>query len=145
MSRILNPNNINASFWRYPSFALSECLDIIIKNKFIKEDDIPKGVYLDIKDFFKLVLGAKTPKSDVNPLTCIANYRIASSAYRHSIKVDETMDVDQGLKKLSQTFDSLDNPRNLSSAEVEEIKMLKTFFDQIFHTAEMETYERRVS
>lgn len=145
MSRVLNPSNIEVSYWRYPAFAMAEGLDTIIKNKAIKKGDIPKGIYLDIQEFFKLVLEAQAPGSGVNPLACIASYRIASGAFRHFKTDEEIKDIDSGLRSLWETFKKLEKPRNFGEKEVLDLIDLKSFFYQIFRAAESETYEKRVS
>ena len=98
--------------------------------------------------FSKMTLGQKIRElREANGMfqRQLASILEIGDGFLSKIESDQKALKREHLKTLSKTFDSLNNPRNLSNAEVEEIKTLKTFFDQIFYTAETEIYERRVS
>lgn len=147
MSRIVKSRNIKASHWRYPALVMSESLEKIINKGTMQKEDIPRSVYMDIKEFFDMVAKAKSNAKSKNPMACIANYRIAANALRISSPAlaKDRKELDKQLHEYALIINKLGTSFTPSPSELNTLNNLKEFFKQLFDIGDVESYESILS
>lgn len=126
---------------------MSESLEKIIEKGKIQKEDIPKSVYMDIKEFFDMVSQAESNTKSKNPMACIANYRIAANALRSSSPslAKDRKELDKQLKEYIAIINKLGTTFTISDVERSTLKHLKEFFKQLFNMGDVESYESILS
>jgi hypothetical protein len=146
MSDTISVDVVGPSYWAYVATVMAECLEEATRSKQVRVGLVPRGVYSDAKEFFRLVLQSVGNGVPDNPPASLNAYVIAADALRNSSdSFPRTREeLGQRLAHYSELIDHLGQPRNLTTEEIEIATSLKEFFERLAQAGESEVYERTV-
>lgn len=146
MSQTVPAGIMSGSYWAYVASAMVDGLGQILGQQG-SPASIPRRVYVDAKEFFRLAIEGAGNTVPTNPSASIANYIIAADA----AKIEVTSEAQRAqLEARLQEFASLlrkleDGVGPADAKETASAVALKDFFAGILHEAELEAYERAVA
>jgi hypothetical protein len=144
MSQTVPAEVVTRSYWAYVAAAMVNGLTRILDQN-ASPEAIPKRVYADVQEFFKLALEAAGDGLPQNPSASISNYIIAAGAARAVPQPPEDRaDLLARLEHYSSVVNKLEAGEPLTKTENEAAATLKEFFLQVQHEAEAEAYDRVV-
>lgn len=137
------------SHWSYMAAMMAKSLGIIIEKRKIEPGDIPAGIMVDAKEFFRLVAQTILVASPENPPASMRAYVIASlTVHAHSPLCHYTVtkaELEKLLLRFGDFVECLEKPADLKETEVETAKELQQFFLQLHQRGEAEDlYKRRM-
>lgn len=143
MSDTLSIDVVGPSYWAYVATVMAECLEKVCHTKRIAPHLIPKGVYRDAKDFFRLVLESAGDSIPENPPASLNAYVIATDAIMSSAhSLPNTREgLGDRLEEYAELVDRLNTPGPLTADEVETARALQSFFAKLAQAGEAEVYE----
>lgn len=144
MSETISVGVVGPSHWSYMAAVMAQRLGVVVERRRLEAGDIPKGVYLDAKKFFHLVLEEVDGEPPENPPASINAYVIAADAVRGAQSVPAAQDVKQSLREYSGLLSGLQTPRDLTVDELNTAGALRRFFLQLRKAGQIEAYERRI-
>jgi hypothetical protein len=145
MSETMSVGVVGPSHWAYTATVMAECLGEFIKEKRVFANEIPKGVFLDAKDFFKLVLQAIRGSIPDNPPASINAYAIATDVVCNVSSVpSDQKQLDDLLSGYANLVVGLASEHELNDEELKKIVSLKEFFDRLARDGENEMYEQAI-
>jgi hypothetical protein len=146
MSETISVGVVGPSHWAYTATVMAECLDEIVKAKNVIPNEIPRGIFLDAKDFFQLVRQATRDTIADNPPASINAYAIATDVvYSVSATPSNQEQLDTILEEYADLVEELEKPHKLSGTEIEKLIPLKEFFERLAQEGENEMYEQTIS
>ena len=147
MSDTLSIDVVGPSYWAYVATVMADCLEEVYRTKRIEPNLVPKGVYRDAKDFFRLVLESAGDDIPENPPASLNAYVIATDAIMSSAhSFPNTREaLGDRFEEYAELVDRLNSPRQLTSDEVETAKALNSFFAKLAQAGEVEVYENTLS
>jgi hypothetical protein len=106
---------------------------------------IPRRVYSDAQDFFRLALEAAGDTLPTNPSASISNYIIAAGAAKALPQPStDRAELQRRLQEYAIVVNQLQSGQNLAEHERRIAVTLKDFFAQVQREAEAEAYNRVV-
>lgn len=137
MSNILIPVK-SAGHWAFGASAMSRSLKRVIHKKSIEEDDIPKGIYSGMKDFFSFFL-QDTPRARTDE-----NYKIALSVLKTMKNPPKTSREKNDLIKVIALFvEDLGVPHSLTPEKIRVAQQAQEFFSLLSQKGEEEKMNER--
>jgi hypothetical protein len=144
MSQTVPVDVVSRSYWAYVASAMADGLGGMLERG-EKPSVVPRRVYSDAKEFFRLALEAAGDTVPQNPSASIANYIIAADAVR---AVQHNQTDRTALRKCLEGYQQLVERLECSDAfkpeEAAVANELKDFFLELEQEAEAETYDRIV-
>ena len=144
MSQTLSVGVVGPSHWAYMASVMADRLEQIAIVKRTAAAEIPRGVYSDAREFYKLVLEAAGVGTPVNPPASINAYALAADAVRAASANASRADVEHTLGKQKALLDNLQESRELSEDDLETLSSLHAFFLWLKQEGESDAYERGV-
>jgi hypothetical protein len=143
MSDTLSVDVVGPSYWTYVATVLAECLERVAKTGRVQPDLVPKPVYKDVKEFFRLVLQSVGDEVPDDPPASLNAYAIAAEAIRRSSMQSPATREALGarLSEYARLVNRLSKPGELKENELEAVKSLQGFFVRLAQEGEAEVYE----
>jgi hypothetical protein len=125
---------------------MAQRLEKIANLKRVERDDVPKGIYSDVRELFRLVLQAADDVLPENPPASINAYVIALDAMMGAFQpLPKTRhELKDRLEEYSRLIERLGQSHTLDEQEVQTTKSLQKFFFKLHQDGESEAYEHRV-
>lgn len=137
---------VGPSHWSFMAATLAEYLGNMLEGK-PQRASIPRGIYADAKQFFKLVEQAlRRNGAPENPPASIKAYVVASDAARNASgpHPPSPQDIEKSLNMYIDLVNRLQNLQQLEGEDAHVAESLKKFFDQLYRDGESEAYEAGV-
>jgi hypothetical protein len=145
MSQTVPVDVVTRSYWAYVASAMVNGLAQILDSQVAPTVAIPRRVYVDAHQFFKIALEAAGDVVPNNPSASIANYIIAADAAKVVVQSEaDRAQLQTRLLQYATLLNKLENGAAPLQGELETARQLKEFFAQVQHEAEVEAYERVV-
>ena len=143
MSQTVPAGVTSGSYWAYVASAMVDGLDQIIGHH-ATPASIPKRVYVDAKEFFRLAIEGAGNTVPTNPSVSIANYIIAADAAKIEVTSEvQRVQLEARLQEFAGLLQKLERGAGPTGEnETASAVALKDFFAGILHDAELESYER---
>lgn len=143
MSQTVPLDVVSRSYWAYVASAMVEGLDRVLQQQQATTAPIPRRVFLDAQEFFKLALEAAGDALPNNPSASIANYIIAADAAKVIVQSEaDRVQLQTRLVLYSALLNKLETGGPLlQEEELETARGLKQFFAQVQREGEAEAYE----
>src|SRR5436309_2500997 len=84
MSDTISVDVVGPSHWAFVATVMADCLEEVARLRSTRSDLVPKRVYSDAKEFFRLVLQSVGSGVPDNPPASLNAYVIAADALRNS-------------------------------------------------------------
>jgi hypothetical protein len=145
MSQTVPVEVMNRSYWAYVASAMVDGLDQILHHDVAPAMAIPKRVYVDARDFFKLAIEAASDDLPRNPSASISNYIIAAGAAKILVQsIEDRAQLEARLNEYALLIAKLQAGMPPVGGDVQAATALKEFFAVVQQEAETESYERVV-
>jgi hypothetical protein len=146
MSKTISVGVVGPSHWSYMASIMADRLGRIAETKTIEPSKIPRLVYTDALEFYRLVMQAAGDDPPDNPPASMNAYSIAADGVRASAP-DQSSTPEEIHKTLADhlsLLECLTKQRPLDEHELETVKSLRRFFLWLKSEGETEAYERGV-
>lgn len=144
MSETLTVGVVGPSHWAYTAEVMAEHLAGVIGARRTKPELLPAvaGVYLNAKNFFKIVLEAAGGTDTSNPCASLANYKIATDTVLDCVRptLSTSKEVNDRLRRYAAFVDRLNDSCDLEPDDLHEAEEVLSFFNQLARDGEDEDY-----
>ena len=131
-------------YWTYMAAVLVESLEHVIRLKRLPANAVPKGVFSDAQEFFRLAVQGSAGIGSEDPTASLNAYLIVADVVRESSpKLRKHDDIETSLEEWADFAKTLRKPRSLNNKELQLARTLREFFRQLQEEGEAEAYERR--
>jgi len=146
MSETMSIGVTGPSHWSFMASVMAERLEKIGSRKRVEREDVPKGIYSDVRELFRLVLQAADDSLPDNPPASMNAYVIALDAMTGAFQpFPKTRgELKDHLEEYSRFIEGLGQPHTLTPLEAQTAESLRKFFLKLHQDGESEAYERRV-
>jgi len=148
MSETMSIGVVGPSHWSYMACVMAERLKKIGTLRKVERENVPKGIYTDVREFFHLVLQAVDDVLPDNPPASINAYVIALDAMTGAFQplpIPRTRhELKNCFEEYSRFTEALEQPHTLNDQEVQTAKSLEKFFLKLHQDGESEAYAHRV-
>ena len=143
MSQTVPVDVVGRTYWAYVASAMAEGLGQMLQHG-AEGSVIPRRVYTDAQEFFRLALEAAGDAVPSNPSASIANYLIAAGAMPAQKEPVDRPALETFLKEYAQFLQRLQLGKPLRSDDSKVAHELQQFFVQVQEEAEAEAYDKIV-
>ena len=144
MSQTAPADVVRRSYWAYVASAMAEGLGQILNHE-ATSTAIPRRVYVDASEFFRLALEAAGDALPANPSASISNYIIAADAASAlPARPDSRAALRTRLEEYAALLSKLQGGTPVSDDDESTAAGLRDFFVKVQQEAEAETYDQVV-
>ena len=141
MSKTISVGSVNASYWSYMSVVMAEWLEQALNARRFDFEPIPKGVYSQAREFFRLAQQASTDAME-NPSASISAYITASNAINSAApSAPDDQELGKSIKVFADFVERLSDPAKMTPNDLQLVKPLREFFLQLYENGEVLNYE----
>lgn len=135
---------VTPKFWGFTASAMAKHLEVVIAAKAIKPERLQRGVYLHAKGFLHDCLQAAPDARPKNPVSTLANYKIAADAVLNCATPALTSNAEilERIRQYAELFERLGEPSSLplAEADLQTATELKNVFTEIARAGDEEVY-----
>ena len=144
MSQTAPIDVVRRSYWAYVASAMAEGLDKIVRQG-AQSTAIPRRVYVDAMEFFRLALEAAGDTLPANPSASISNYIIAAEAAKGlPQRPTDRAALRTCLEEYAGLLNKLQAGAQMSPQDKTTATRLEQFFSKVQQEAEADAYDRVV-
>lgn len=146
MSETLTVGVVGPSYWSYTAAVMTNHLGQVINQRATDPPHLLNGVYLNAKEFFRIVLEAMEEAIPDNPCASLANYKIATDTLLKCVRPRPSSvgQIDALLRQYAQFLGRLEMQRSLTEEEAMVASKVRDFFAQLTRDGDEEEYVNAV-